>query len=159
MVVPADSPQPAIRVMEYGPDHLDERDVDRGENLRDFGEVSGRTLWIDVTGFGDEVALAEIGEALGIHPLAMADVVHVPQRPKAELYDERLLMIAQMARVTEAGGIDIEQVSLVLGPNWVASFQEQPGTCSTRCAIGFDRPRHAFVAWGPTTSPTPCSTR
>ncbi len=65
--------------------------------------------------------------SLGIHPLAMADVVHVPQRPKAELYDERLLIVLQMARVSEAGHVEIEQVSLVLGPNWVATFQESPG--------------------------------
>jgi magnesium transporter len=36
-------------------------------------------------------------------------------------------MIVQMARQREAGDIDIEQVSLVLGPGWVVSFQERPG--------------------------------
>jgi len=39
---------------------------------------------------------------LGIHPLALADIVNVPQRPKAELYDDRLLVVLRMTRL--AGG-------------------------------------------------------
>ncbi len=127
MVVPADAPKPAIRVMAYGPERLHEQALERVEELRELIADPGGTVWIDVEGFGDESILARIGEVLGIHPLAMADIVHVPQRPKAELHDGRLLLITQMARPTAAGEIDIEQVSLVLGPGWVASFQERPG--------------------------------
>ena len=127
MVVPHDAPEPAVRVMSYGRDELEEHPVtDLGE-LRQIVGTSGRTTWIDVAGFGSRSVLEEIGEILGIHPLAMADVVHVPQRPKAELHDERLLVITQMARVAETGEVEVEQVSLVLGPGWVASFQERPG--------------------------------
>ena len=80
-----------------------------------------------MTGFGDWGQLEALRETLGIHPLAMADVVHVPQRPKAELHDRHLLVITQMAQVREPGSIQVEQVGLILGPGWVASFQEQPG--------------------------------
>ena len=87
---------------------------------------SSRVYWIDVESFGDGKALARIGEILGIHPLAMADVVNVPQRPKSDLYADRLLLVMQMARLVE-DAIDIEQVSLVYGPGWVVTFQERPG--------------------------------
>ncbi len=127
MVLPADSPKPAIRVMAYGEAGLAEHAVERVDELRDLLQVEGGAAWIDVEGFGDQAVLSEIGDVLGIHPLAMADVVHVPQRPKAELHDGRLLIIVQMARLSEAGDIVIEQVSLVLGPGWVVSFQERPG--------------------------------
>ncbi len=127
MVVPGDSPKPTIHVMAYGEEGLVEHDVERVDELRDLVQMEGSTAWIDVEGFGDQAVLTEIGEVLGIHPLAMADVVHVPQRPKAELHDERLLIILQMARLTEAGDIIVEQVTLVLGPGWVVSFQERPG--------------------------------
>jgi magnesium transporter len=87
MVLPPDSPKPTIHVLVFGPDdQLDEHEVERVEELRDLAAVSGTTAWIDVEGFGDQGVLAEIGEVLGIHPLAMADVVHRPQRPKAALY-------------------------------------------------------------------------
>jgi magnesium transporter len=91
--------------------------------------------------------LEEIREVLGIHPLAMADVVHVPQRPKAELHDDRLLVITQMARVAESGAVDVEQVSLILGPGFVVSFQERPGdvfdAVRTRIRSAASRIRHS----------------
>jgi len=126
MVVPQDAPEPVIRVMSYDSGSLDEFELDDVARLPGLLE-SGRTTWIDVEGFGSQRTLEALAGALDIHPLAMADVVHVPQRPKAELYDGRLLVIAQMALVTEEGGVDVEQVGLVLGPTWVASFQERPG--------------------------------
>ena len=127
MAVPADAPEPTLRVMSYGHIEFEEHPISEVGELRQILAAPGRTTWIDVTGFGSRPMLEEIGEILGIHPLAMADVVHVPQRPKAELHDDRLLVITQMARVSEAGEIVVEQVSLVLGPGWVASFQERPG--------------------------------
>jgi len=127
MVLPENAPEPTLRVMRYGADGLEEHAIDDVSALRGLSEGSGQVSWIDVEGFGNRRMLEEIGETLGIHPLAMADIVHVPQRPKAELYDGRLLVITQMATVTDTRDIDIEQVSFVLGPGWVASFQEHAG--------------------------------
>ena len=127
MVVPPDSPDTVIRVMAFGPDGLEEHGVEDVEGLRSLVGGSGTTSWIDVEGFGDQHVLERVGEVLGIHALAMADVVHVPQRPKAELHDGHLLVVTQMARLDEGAEVVIEQVGLVLGPGWVASFQERPG--------------------------------
>ncbi|HXV35696.1 MAG TPA: magnesium/cobalt transporter CorA [Myxococcota bacterium] len=126
-VVPEDAPGPSLSAMCYAHDALEEHSVEDAHELRTLIQRSDRVTWIDIVGFGDGRALEQIGDALGIHQLAMADVVNIPQRPKAELYDDRLLVVTQMARMTESGAIDIEQVTLVLGPNWVASFQEHAG--------------------------------
>ena len=85
------------------------------------------TAWIDVEGLGNPDVLREIGGLLEIHPLALADVANVPQRPKVELYADRLLLVCHQAMLTSQGEIDFEQVSLVLGPGWVVSFSEKPG--------------------------------
>jgi magnesium transporter len=127
MVVPTDSAKPTIRVLTFTEEGHDERAVGRVGELRDLIGVEGRTVWVDIEGFGDHAALSEIGDLFGIHPLAMADLVHVPQRPKAEMYDDRLLIIMHMALLSEAGEIEIEQVGLVLGPGWVVSFRERKG--------------------------------
>lgn len=127
IAVAHDAPEPVIRLMAFGADGLEERAMADVSELRERLAVPGRTVWVDVVGFGNRTLLEELREALGIHPLAMADVVHVPQRPKAELHDGHLLVITQMARVTEAGAVDVEQVGLILGPGWVACFQERPG--------------------------------
>jgi magnesium transporter len=147
MVVAHDAPQPVLSIMSYAGDRLEECSVEAAGALRDILQVPGRTVWIDVTGFGDRRMLEEIREVLGIHPLAMADVVHVPQRPKAELHDDRLLVITQMARVAESGAVDVEQVSLILGPGFVVSFQERPGdvfdAVRTRIRSAASRIRHS----------------
>jgi magnesium transporter len=58
----------------------------------------------------------------------MADVVNVPQRPKMEEYDDdRHLIVTQMAHLREHRGMEVEQLSLILGPGWVLTFQERPG--------------------------------
>ncbi|HEX9814556.1 MAG TPA: magnesium/cobalt transporter CorA, partial [Myxococcota bacterium] len=127
LIVPEGAPAPTVRVLSYAADELEERTIEDLSALRGLIDSPQRTVWIDIEGFGNRSVLEEIGQALAIHPLAMADVVNVPQRPKAELHDGLLLLIAQMARVTDSGSVDVEQVSFVLGPGWVASFQERPG--------------------------------
>jgi magnesium transporter len=126
MVIPEDAPEPIVRIMRYGPDTLSELQV-RDPSELDAALAGDGVAWIDVEGFGSRPLLSSLAEKLEIHPLAMADVVHAPQRPKAELHDQRLLVVTQMARVGDTGGIDLEQVSLVLGPDWVISFKERPG--------------------------------
>ena len=42
-------------------------------------------------------SLEEIASDFGLHPLAISDVVHVPQRPKADVYDDYLFVVTRMA--------------------------------------------------------------
>ena len=70
--------------------------------------------WINVQGMGDEATLRRIAELFGIHPLALEDAVNVPQRAKAELYDEHQLVIAR-APLLEDGRIEVPQVCFLIG--------------------------------------------
>lgn len=127
LAVPVHAVETRIRSICYDAETLDERSIESLDELSELGEAEGRVTWIDVQGFANRDALERIRQVFGIHPLALADVVHVPQRPKAEMHDDRLLIVTQMALLTEAGEIEVEQVSLVLGPGWVVTFQERPG--------------------------------
>lgn len=113
-----------IHVLDYGPDHCDELDVDDVEALARF-RGSETVTWIEVEGLGDEAGLRRIGEIFGIHPLALADIVNAPQRPKAEVYEGRDLVVCAMALLEKDGEIRLEQVSLVIGPGFVISVQEE----------------------------------
>ena len=110
-----------LRVMDYRGAQLEERDVSDVEQLaRDRG---GDTVtWIEVEGLGDERALRRIGEIFEIHPLALADAVNVPQRPKAETYEHHEFLVCRMAQL-HGREIETEQVSLVIGSHWVITFQ------------------------------------
>src|SRR5207249_2156414 len=69
---------------------------------------------------------------LGLHPLALEDVLNVPQRPKVERFDKYVFVILRTMRLerrpdVEAGGAPIidEQVSLFFGTEWVVTIQER----------------------------------
>lgn len=69
-----------------------------------------------------------MGRCFGIHPLVLEDVLHTGQRPKFEDYGEYVFLVLRMLyRRGDGGPLEDEQVSLVIGPNWVVSFQEREG--------------------------------
>ncbi|MBN2473621.1 MAG: magnesium/cobalt transporter CorA [Pirellulales bacterium] len=126
LVIAQDAPPPKLHVVHYTPDDVREEDVQDIEQLHEA--LSEDTVtWVDVQGFGDEQTVRRIGEIFSLHSLAIEDVVNVPQRPKAEAYDEQLLVVTRMVRLVERLEIDTEQVSIVLGRNYVITFQERYG--------------------------------
>jgi magnesium transporter len=130
LALPADSPPPIIRLMRYSVDHLEERTIESVAELAELAELllKGEGIsWIDVQGFGDEATIERIREIFGLHPLAIADAVNTPQRPKSEVYDHFNLYITRMVRLGEHREICAEQVSLFLGKSYVLSLQEQYG--------------------------------
>ncbi len=126
LVISADAPSPKIHVMHFTPTELKEEDVTDTEQLRAAHDPN-TTTWVDVQGFGDEDMIRRIAERFSIHPLAIEDIINVPQRPKAETYDDQILIIVRMVNSVGQAEIDIEQVSIVLGKNYVLTFQERYG--------------------------------
>lgn len=118
--------EPRIQAMSYDADGLREH-VDL--SLDDMPELlSGRqTVWVDVRGLGDEAFMRHLAEVFKVHPLALEDMVNVPQRPKMEPHEHHLLIITRMMRMLDDGAVDREQVSLIVGENYVLSVQERFG--------------------------------
>lgn len=116
----------AVTIIDYDDTHLEQRQVDRVEDCLPFKERD-RATWIHVTGVYDVGIVEAIGTAFGLHPLVMEDIVHTSQRPKVEDYGDYLFIVLRMLH-TQQGQPEIvsEQVSLILGRNFVISFQERP---------------------------------
>jgi magnesium transporter len=87
-----------------------------------------QVVWVNVDGLGDAGLLDRLGAVLGLHVLALEDVLNTRHRPKVEAYEDNLFAVTRMARI-RGGSLDIEQVSLFLGKRLVVSFQERPGDC------------------------------
>lgn len=84
--------------------------------------------WINIDGIHDVDIIERIGKNYGIHPLLLEDIVNTEQRPKIEDFEDYLFLILKMLSLDEEDReIKIEQVSLVIGPNYVLSFQEREG--------------------------------
>jgi magnesium transporter len=58
-----------------------------------------------VRGLGDRKTLERMGEIFKIHPLALEDVVNVPQRPHADVYPHHQLVVTRMAEMDDGGRI------------------------------------------------------
>ncbi|MGA1606585.1 MAG: magnesium/cobalt transporter CorA [Planctomycetota bacterium] len=87
------------------------------------------TVWVRVIGLRDRKELVALGEALGIHPLAIEDVVHTHQRPKCDLYAGDLFLVT---RVHHPSGLaETRQVSVFVAPRSTSragvcvSFEEE----------------------------------
>jgi magnesium transporter len=125
MTIAPDAAAPRIEWVRFSEATLEERVVDDVEELR--AALSGETVdWVHVQGFGDEARLRALAAVFGIHPLALADVVNVPQRAKLDVYGEQQLLVLHMARQLDHA-IDLQQLGLVLGPGWVVTFEEHAG--------------------------------
>jgi magnesium transporter len=127
LATPVGEPAPKLHAMWFDEQRQGERALSGPDEIAALLADASLTTWVDIEGLGNLDVLREIGRLIDLHPLALADVVNVPQQPKVELYGDRLLIIAQMVFLNATGGIEFEQVSIVLGPHWVVSFQEKPG--------------------------------
>jgi len=126
LVINSHAPKPEIRVLEYSADTLAEWQADDPRQLEQCLR-EGSIAWVDVQGLGDEAILRAIGKVFGLHPLALEDVVNVPQRPKVESFPDHTLFITRMARMHDPHTAVSEQLSLIVGPTFVVTFQERPG--------------------------------
>jgi magnesium transporter len=126
LAIDPDAPPPRLRAICYDDERMEEltpQNLEEVERLR----RSGGKLWLDVQGLGDERLLRGLGELFSIHPLALEDVVHAPVRPKSEVYEHNLLVIGRMLRSTEDDAVDTEQIGIVIGQDYVLTFQEAYG--------------------------------
>jgi magnesium transporter len=87
----------------------------------------GVVTWLDARGLGSEAILQGVRKTFHLHPLVLEDVVNVPHRPKIDFYQDQVLFILQMVRTKDSGsGIVGEQISFVLGKEFLVTFQEEP---------------------------------
>ncbi|MEF2073810.1 magnesium/cobalt transporter CorA [Consotaella aegiceratis] len=96
-------------------------DVSLGEALSRRGDWP--LFWLDCAGLADVATIRRIGEAFGLHVLAMEDVVNTDQRPKCDAYDDHAYVVVRMLDGDGQG----EQLSLFFGDGFVLTFQERPG--------------------------------
>ena len=131
-LTPTDKAEPpSISVITFGRDGVQES---RAESIdAALARITpGATTWINIDGLGDPGTFARLGERLALHPLALEDVLNVPQRPKVERYDKYMFLVMRTMRMERRTEADVgppaiidEQVSLFFGPDWVVTIQER----------------------------------
>ncbi|PIV20793.1 MAG: magnesium and cobalt transport protein CorA [Deltaproteobacteria bacterium CG03_land_8_20_14_0_80_45_14] len=118
---------PKITIMDYDEAHFQEKETKTIEECLLFKDKPTVT-WINIDGLHQVEILERLGECYGLHPLVLEDILNTDQRPKMEDYGEYLFIVLRMLNYNDKSSeIEAEQISLILGTNFVLSFQEKEG--------------------------------
>jgi magnesium transporter len=120
--------QVQITAIRYDEAHIEEKRIESAAECPSVADQRAIT-WVNVDGLHQVEVLEQLGERFGLHPLVVEDILNTDQRPKLEDYGEYLFVVLKSLYHSdgESGEAEIEQISLVLGPNYVLSFQERVG--------------------------------
>lgn len=112
-----------VRVIRYNSEKFEEQEVSSGKELAGPTDRLAVT-WYEVDGLNDVDRIQKLSERMGLHPLVMEDILNTNQRPKREDYGHYLYLVIKMLDIRENGELVTEQISLVLGLDFVVSFRE-----------------------------------
>lgn len=116
-----------LTVHDFDTDHYESIPITKIEKSESYLSDTSKT-WIQVRGLHDINKLKTIWDYFGLHPLVQEDIVNTTQRPKVEPYPDAIFIVLQMITLPSKQNGDAElhheQVSLVIGKDYVLSFQE-----------------------------------
>ncbi len=113
-----------VLLIDYDNDHYEEKKITDIDDMFPYLESSSVT-WVDVDGTHCSYTNSFLAKKLGLHPLLIEDINLPDQRPKIDEYENHLYVLVKMLDYDdEEKKITIEQVSFVLGENYLISFQE-----------------------------------
>lgn len=116
-----------ITLYDYDDAHTERRIVQSIEECFPYKDMPSVT-WINVDGLHDVAMLERLAHDYGLHPLTIEDIVNTQQRPKVEFFDNYIALNLKMYTFDiNTYELDIDHVSLVLGKNFVLTFQERQG--------------------------------
>ena len=115
-----------VTLLEYDEDNLRESVAGPAE-LPDKVQFSRGTIWVNLDGLGDIEMMEQIGKRFNLHPLVLEDIFNTEQRSKFEDYGDYIYIVLKTFDYEHEGGeekLDSDQISLVVGKNFVLSFLE-----------------------------------
>jgi magnesium transporter len=117
-----------ISFYEYSVDGLDEHTFTNVTDLLEYERKRDHKVWINLDGISHTDDVRRLCETYGIHPLTIEDILSHDQRPKVEDNGDYIYVVLKMFTLLEDDDyVHTEQVSFVLGKNYVLSFQERRG--------------------------------
>lgn len=117
-----------IKIFDYDANSFQEKETKDIRECFSFKDKSTIT-WIDIDGIHDVSVLKKFGECFGLHPLVLEDIMNTDQRPKIEDFGNYAYIVVKMLYHNSTTGDEIksDQVSFILGTNFVISLQESEG--------------------------------
>jgi magnesium transporter len=121
--------KPRIRMFDYSGGDLKEGEISQIGDVLPYSERHESVTWVNVDGLHDVELFKKIQSHFEIHPLIIEDILNPGTRPKFEAYERyAFIVLKSIGFDKEEGKFALEQISFILGPVYVLSFQEKPGT-------------------------------
>ena len=116
-----------ITVIDYDEQNFKEKQVSSVEECFPF-KTTPTVTWINIDGIHDVAIIEKLGRQFVLHPLILEDILNTVQRPKYEDLEKYIFIVLKMLSYDdEKQVLQTEQVSLIVGANFVISFQESIG--------------------------------
>ena len=116
-----------IRYIDYDEQELREKEAANIEECFPF-KATPTVTWINIDGLHEVEIIEKLGKQFEFHPLVLEDILSTEQRPKYEDFDNYIFIVLKMLYYNqELQAIESEQISVLLGENFVITFQERVG--------------------------------
>ncbi|MEK6939789.1 MAG: magnesium/cobalt transporter CorA [Nanoarchaeota archaeon] len=116
---------PKISIIDYNETKFEEKIAKSVEECFPFRRRKSVT-WINIDGIHDSTIIKDIGKHFGFHYLLLEDIMNNEQRPKIETFEDHIFVILKML-TCQKKEVATEQISIIIGKNFVISFQETEG--------------------------------
>ncbi|HKM94121.1 MAG TPA: magnesium/cobalt transporter CorA [Prolixibacteraceae bacterium] len=119
--------QARVRLISYNGDNIIENELEKIEQTFDL-IAPDKINWLNIDGLHDKSIIIKVGKHFGLSPLVLDDIVNTDQRPKVVEDGENLVFFLKMLLFKEKEQkISAEHIVMVLGKNYVLTFQEKVG--------------------------------
>jgi magnesium transporter len=117
-----------IDILTYDEQQVTEKADVSVADIPDLKDGSAVT-WINVSGIHNMEVIGKIGRRFHLHPLLLEDVVNTQHRAKIDDYEDYLFIVLKMIFMgpDDPTRLQYEHVCLILGRNYLISFQEREG--------------------------------
>ncbi len=119
----------SINLISYGEQYYQELEIEQISQLQPvITDQSDKVHWIHVTGIHNTLIMEQLRELFRIHSLTMENIMNTGQRPKMEQseHNNTLTFFFKLLQY-QNDTVESEQGSMVLGSNYLITFQEGPG--------------------------------
>lgn len=116
----------AIDIINYNKDaykKLESKNVEDAFNFKGTDHIT----WININGLNNVDEIEKLGAHYNLHPLTLEDIVNTNHRPKIDEFDDYLFIVLKMLYFKDDDELIYEQLSLVVGDDFVLTFQEADG--------------------------------
>ena len=117
-----------LRLLSFNEKELNEYESENVEDLMaNYDEE--RVNWFNIDGVHDSSVIEKIGAQFQLSPLVLEDIANTDQRPK--VFEDAHYLAVFVKLITfdrEDEKIHADQISIILGKDFIITFQEQVGT-------------------------------